>query len=127
MLNIYSNKVLLFLAAGLGCYACYFLRTEFGVSPVLASVLVCLLASFVSFFRALKTLNVSIMQAVYAGSFTGMISLHHIKNSVDICILCALVGASFLVCSPFCKGFGGKLGAVAFLASVVFYGLRYSL
>ena len=62
--------------------------------------------------------------AIYTGSFAAMCSLELFDSVVDILMLSLLTGISFIFFSPHFKGFGGKLGAIGFVASVAFVSLK---
>lgn len=56
--------------------------------------------------------------AIYCGSFAGMTSVN-VFNIQEIFLLAFLAGLVFFLTKPIFKGFGGKLGTVAFVSSVL--------
>jgi len=117
--KVNQRQILLnFIFCSLGCYCCYFLQNNFSISNVLASILVGLAGSFLpkaKIYDANKAIA-----SIYSGSFASMCSLSYFESFVDVIILCALVGFYFTVLSPFFRGYGGKLGSIAFFSSLSF-------
>lgn len=114
-----------FLCFFLGCFLCFLLHTKIEMSAVMASCLVGLLGTFIplSSFGNVKNLQ----NAIYAGSFAGMCSAGVLNHYSQI-ILLSLLGASFyLLTLDLFKGFGGKLGAIAFISVSLVYLLKGSL
>lgn len=105
-----------FTAFFLACYSCYILQFDFHFSPVFASATVGFLGSFLE--------KKDLHTVIYAGSFAGMCSLKYLSAPQYI-VFISLVGAGlYLVTKPHAKGFGGKLGTIAFLSSVILLALR---
>ena len=104
--TINSKSAYEFLAVVGGSLATYFLSKTIGLSAVLASSLVGLLAAIL--------LN-SYAVPIFCGSFVGMAS--PIAYDSYMCILIAGVcaGALFALAKGIFDGFGGKLGTIAFL------------
>lgn len=57
---------------------------------------------------------------VYTGSFAAMSSLALLSHAIDVLMLSLFVAFYFKVISPYFRGFGGKLGSVAFISVVSF-------
>jgi hypothetical protein len=100
-----------------GCLGCIGMRLYAGLSPVLASALVGLLATF------LPDSKKRVHAAVYAGTFAGMGSLELLTGPVPILILSVAGAGVFVLTISRFDGIGGKLGAIAFVASAILYGL----
>ncbi|MGH1467560.1 MAG: hypothetical protein ACRBBP_01595 [Bdellovibrionales bacterium] len=111
---------LIIISCSLGFYACIFLQA-FDVPPVLSSVLVGLAGSFLPTSK--KYSSKELIACIYTGSFAAM-SASPLSLKIEFIILPILISASYLIFSRFCRGFGGKLGTIAFLATVSFTFLK---
>ncbi|MDD0852043.1 hypothetical protein HBN50_03000 [Halobacteriovorax sp. GB3] len=122
MLKRFIIKLLCFFC---GCSLCFVLHTKFDVSAVVAS---CIVGLFGTFIPLSKLGNVKdIQNAVYAGSFAGMCSAGVLTHFSQIFFL-SLLGASFyLLTIDLFKGYGGKLGTIAFISVSLVYLLKGSL
>jgi len=63
-------------------------------------------------------------EAIFAASFAGMSSFHIVKRRFAKSLVGLISGMVFLVATPFFQGFGGKLGTIAFVAMMIYLGLR---
>ena len=100
---------LTFLAFYLACLSCWFLQTSFGMSPVLSAAIVGFLGSFVSVFASV----------IYAGAFAGMCSHEYLSSHLHIVFISLSGSAIYILSKPYLNGFGGKLGVIAFLSSLL--------
>ena len=116
--------LLKFTAFFLGCYSCFLLQTEAGLSPVLASALTGFAGSFLHFpaFFERKGLH----SAIYAGTFAGMCSHSLISSTLHVVILSLIGAATYLLAQPHLNGFGGKLGTISFISSILFLIASYA-
>ena len=106
-----------FLAFYLACLLCYTLQTQFGFSPVLSSSLIGFVGSFYWFSSEIE--KSGIHAVIYAGSFAGMAHTDYLKGSGQIFFI-SLIGTSlYMWTRPHLSGFGGKLGTVAFVATMI--------
>ena len=116
----YKNvKVFLakFLAFYLSCLLCYTLQTQFGLSAVLSSALIGFVGSFYWFSGEIE--KSGIHAVIYAGSFAAMAQLEYLSGPGHI-LLISLIGTSlYLWSKPHLSGFGGKLGTVAFVTTII--------
>lgn len=85
-----------------------------GLSPVVASCIVGLLGALLGYWISSE----DIPMVVFAGSFVGMTAVS--IASFPIILLAGITcGIIYLLSEPIFVGFGGKLGATAFVSLVV--------
>jgi len=65
------------------------------------------------------------LPALYTGSFAAMMPLPSTAIWAYLCTLSILTGVLFIFALPFFNGHGGKLGSIAFLASLLFLGMGF--
>ena len=111
-----------FLFCSLGLFGCFFLQKEFELSPILSSSVIGFVGSFIpnlSKFDSKQAIN-----SVYVGTFSAMGASVYYFSSSSLIILCLLTSLSFYLFNSYGKtigqGFGGRLGTIAFVASLVF-------
>ena len=97
------------LAFYLACLSCWLLQTSIGMSPVLSAALVGFLGSFVSVFASV----------IYAGAFAGMCSHEYLSGHFHIVFISLAGSVIYILSKPYLNGFGGKLGVIAFLSSLL--------
>lgn len=114
-MRLYSLKLAAFFG---GCVTCYLLQVKAGIAPAMAAALTGLVGSFIHLpkFYERKGLHA----AIYSGSFAGMCSPELIKHPMHLVYLSVIGTAIYLLLKPKFLGFGGKLGAVSFIASFLF-------
>lgn len=113
-LKVFTAK---FLAFYLSCLLCYTLQTKFGFSPVLSSALIGFVGSFYWFSSEIE--KSGIHAVIYAGSFAGMAQVEYLSGPGHI-LLISLIGTSLYLWSrPHLSGFGGKLGTIAFITTII--------
>ncbi|QDK42278.1 hypothetical protein DOM21_12660 [Bacteriovorax stolpii] len=118
-INPKTTKVFVtkFLAFYLSCLLCYTLQTRFGFSPVLSSALIGFVGSFYWFSKDIE--KSGIHAVIYAGSFAGMAHTEYLSGPGHIFFI-SLIGTSLYLWSrPHLSGFGGKLGTVAFVTTII--------
>lgn len=109
--------IIKFFAFYLACLTCTTLQSSFGFSPVLASALVGFTGSFYHFSSWVEKRGIHAV--IYAGSFAGMCSQENLSGHEHI-VFISLVGAGlYLISKPHLNGFGGKLGTIAFVSSIL--------
>lgn len=96
-----------------GVFITYSLNHFLSVSVVLASTLVGLLGGLF-----LKKYQV----ALYCGSFAGMVSLS-LFGFVEVSILSLVCAFIYIMTKPLFKGYGGKLGTIAFMSSLIVHSI----
>ena len=112
-MNVFLLK---FLSFYLGCFSCVLLQTQFRLSAVLSAALVGFIGSFYSFSRIVP--KEKIRAVIYAGAFAGMCAPEHLIRHEYILLISILGTLIYLVGRPHFNGFGGKLGAIAFISSL---------
>ena len=96
--------------AALGVVLTIFLSHELDISAVLASSAVGMAG-----FLLIKKYSI----AIYCGSFAGMISTE-LVISYDVLLVALICGFVILFLKPVYRGIGGKLGTMAFIATLLF-------
>ena len=100
-----------------GCVGCYVLQRDIGFSAVLASALLGFLCTFIPLPQNFE--RKGIHAAFFTGTFAGM-SSPQILNDHPRVLLASLVGTMiYFAMKPRLVGIGGKMGAVAFLSSLL--------
>ncbi len=97
------------------------LLQNLGASAVLASITTGLIGSFLPTSR--KYDSKELIACIYTGSFAAM-GGSTLVHKAHFIMLPFLVSTSYLVFSRFYRGFGGKLGSIAFLASASLFLLK---
>lgn len=100
----------IFLSVFLGTLCTYFMNHSLGFGPVIASSLIGLIASF---------LLPSMAVPIYCGSFAGMVSHLLVSENSAIIIIALFTGILYVIASETFKGYGGKLGATAYFATLL--------
>lgn len=93
----------------LSVFLTYSIVHFFGLSAVLASSFIGFIGYFI--FRKYEV-------PIYCGSFAGMVSIA-LFNYFEVGILAILCAFIFLLTKPLFTGYGGKLGTIAFLSSLI--------
>ena len=90
-----------------------FLLQRYGVSAVVASSLVGLLGALIGFLIS----NTYLPAVVFVGSFVGMTALH--MGSLPLIIVAGVsAGLLYSVSLDILPGYGGRLGTIAFVATL---------
>lgn len=106
-----------FFAFYVGCFLCVFLQKEFSFSPVLASALVGFGGTFYHFSKL--TEKSGIHAVIYSGSFAGMCSFENLPTHLHVFNISIIGTLFYFLLRPHLAGFGGKLGVIALLSSLV--------
>lgn len=96
---------------------CFHLQAHFKLTAVLSAAITGLIGSFIPGNRFIEKIHIE--SAIYSGAFVAMDSrlLHAGPYYV---IIASFIGASlYFLMTPFFKGFGGKLGTIAFLSCTI--------
>ncbi|WP_025609092.1 hypothetical protein [Pontibacter actiniarum] len=105
----------------LGAVLTFYISTSVGLGPVIAAGTVGTFASFAPWLNSRSALLKEAPAAAYCGAFVGM-SSPHVAGSVLFIIFASLVAGLLLVFSKnIFRGFGGKLGTIAFGGVAVTY------
>lgn len=99
-----------------GVFFTYVLIAQFNIPPVLSSALAGLVGSifFINSLNAFKEFGI----AIYCGSFIGMGS---VLTSTELLLAGAIATIILILSSNVFKGYGGKLGFIAYISSVLTY------
>lgn len=99
----------------LGLLTCFYLNALYGLSVILISCVTTLLIDF--------SLNDQkrITSPFYCGSFAGMISSSLLKDDLHLLALGICSVVVYQISKKFFIGFGGKLGSIAFVSSMLSY------
>lgn len=106
-----------FVAFYAGCFFCIYLQKEFQLSPVLASSLVGFAGSFYQFSKIVE--KSGIHAVIYSGSFAGMCSLDNLPTHLHVFTISIIGTLFYFLLKSHLTGFGGKLGVIALLSSLV--------
>ncbi|MCK4551633.1 MAG: hypothetical protein KAU02_01855 [Tenericutes bacterium] len=96
-----------------GVFATYSISHFFGVSVVIGSSVIGLLGHF--FARKYEV-------AIYCGSFAGMVSIV-IFGFLEVLVLALTCAFIYILTKPLLKGYGGKLGTIAFMSSLIVHSI----
>lgn len=115
-MNLLQNKnIKTMLALVIGAYVTFFINHQFGLGGVLASSGVGLAGAYLFKKYAI---------AIYCGSFVGMACNIVFSNPLSFLLAGSIAGTLFVISQHLFKGYGGKLGFMAFcgtlLSSVIF-------
>ncbi len=114
-MRLYALKLLAFFS---GCLMCFSLQKA-GITPALASALTGFSGSFLHFPKMYE--KKGLHAAIYSGSFAGMCSAELVQHPLHLFFLSLIGTAVYLFMKTRVLGFGGKLGAVSFVASGFFF------
>lgn len=106
----------------MACYTCNLLQTSYKFSPVLAAATVGFTGSFYHFSKWVE--KQGIHAVIYAGAFAGMCSPEYLSSPQYVFLVSFIGAALYLISKPHLKGFGGKLGTIAFISTVFLVALR---
>jgi hypothetical protein len=107
-LSLYFGKFIVFY---LGCFCCWYLQRAHALSPYLAAAAVGFVGSFWP--------TPGPRAAAYSGAFAAMCSVAYLSDVWHVLYISILGTALYFILKPRMTGFGGKLGVVAFLASLI--------
>lgn len=108
-----ATSVLIIIGGILGALGTFQLQ-KVGVSPVVASCSIGLLGALIGYWMNSEDLAM----VIFAGTFVGMTTVS--IASFPIMLLAGLAcGILYLLAEPIFVGYGGKLGAIAFISVVV--------
>ena len=95
-----------------GFYACLFLRESFLLSAIVSSALVGIAGSFLPFDKEIE-------QIIYCASFAAMSASYSFSETSIILFLPLILYIVFKLFKTSFLGFGGKLGAMAFVSNLI--------
>ncbi len=111
-----------FSAFFIACYCCSLLQTEYAFSSVLAAATVGFIGSFYHFSRWVE--KQGIHAVIYAGAFAGMCSQEYLSSAQYVLLVSFIGAALYLITLPHFKGFGGKLGTIAFISTLFLVAIK---
>lgn len=111
--HVLNIDALDFVFCALGVLATFSLVHWLGISAVLASASLGLVG-----YGVVRKYQVPI----YCGSFAGMVSTS-MFDFVEVGVLAAVAAVIFVLTKPLFAGYGGKLGTVAFMSSLITFSL----
>ena len=113
----FARRFLLnFLALYLGCATCFWLRTGWGWSPILAAAALGVAVTFVPLPARIDLKRVQIVFCT--GTFIGMSSPQIFSGPRPLLEVSLLGAVLCVLAEPYLKGIGGRMGFIAFLATV---------
>ncbi len=104
-----KSSLFSFLGLVIGALLTYTLAHDFGLGAVVAACLVGVFANLL--FREYEV-------PVYCGAFVGMSSTGLFFSHFELLIAAIIAGLVFIIVGNVFKGFGGKLGTVAFIGTL---------
>ncbi len=107
-----------FAAFALGCVGCFALRS-YGLSSISASAGLGLFATVLPSIQGVDRRRIH--ATVYAGTFAGMGSLELYQEPTLLAALVMLGALVYWFARPSFIGIGGKLGTIAFAASLLLF------
>ena len=119
MLEINSDnnkeRLVIIIMATIGTLATHLLSKHLQIDTVTSASIVGIISGLTSYILA-KEKCYRYSEAIYCGTFTGMTSLMFFTNGIDALIAGIVTGIVFVLSLNIFKGFGGKLGSIAFLS-----------
>lgn len=108
-----TTSILIIIGGCLGAIGAFQLQKA-GLSPVVASCLVGLLGAVIGAWLNSE----DIAMVIFAGSFVGMTTVS--IASFPLMLLAGVAcGVLYLLAEPYFVGYGGKLGAIAFISTAI--------
>lgn len=102
-----------------GCFLCRYFQLDWAISPVIASASIGLIGTFIKIPSLYDTHGLH--SAIYAGSFAGMCSTTILSSYNETFILSLILTILYFFTRKMATGFGGKLGTLAFVSSLIFF------
>lgn len=117
----YATYLMCTIGCIFGVWACLYLQIKYSLSSVLSAALV---GFFGSWLPSSKNYDYKkVIAALYTGTFSGMCSFQLFPDGGLIFLLGILTSIFYFLLADFFRGFGGKLGTIAFCSSLFFVGL----
>lgn len=115
--NRMLTTILIIIGGCLGALGTFQLQ-KVGLSPVVASCVIGLLGALTGYLMK----NEDLAMVIFAGSFVGMTTVS--IASLPIMLIAGLAcGILYVLTEPIFVGYGGKLGAIAFVSVAIVLGL----
>lgn len=105
-----KHDLSVFISVFLGTICAYLINHSFSLGPVVASSLIGLIGGL---------LVPSLAVPIYCGSFAGMVSSLLVYDTQSVMTVALFAGLFYVMGSETFKGFGGKLGATAYFATLL--------
>jgi hypothetical protein len=109
----------IFLAIFFGCASSWWLQQRFYLSSILCCALLGLAASLLPKKYFNQSLNYPSL--IYLGSFIAMSSRALLPGMIDVLLASSLATGIFYWTKSLCVGWGGRLGSIAFIASLILW------
>lgn len=97
-----------------GALLAFYINIQIALGPVIAAASVGTIASFIPLLNKKSKLIQEVPAAVYCGAFVGMSSQNVAGNFMFILLASVVAGLLLVFSKNIFRGFGGKLGTVAF-------------
>ncbi|UOF01537.1 hypothetical protein [Bdellovibrio reynosensis] len=121
-LRFFELWVLKFISLLGGCLTCFYFQSQWGFNPVTAAALTGLIGSFIPDTKKIESAHIH--ATVYIGAFIAMGSKVVMAGFPQILFVSILGTTIYFFISPYIKGFGGRMGFVAFISSILGFALR---
>jgi hypothetical protein len=106
----------------LGCWFCFYLQSEHQLAAVVAAALTGLLGTFIPENKRIESTHIH--ANIYMGAFVAMGSKVVSAGPWQI-LLVSFIGSSiYFFMTSYFKGFGGRLGSIAFISSLLGIAMR---
>jgi hypothetical protein len=109
----------IFLAIFFGCASSWWLQQRFHLSAILCSAVLGLIASLLP--KKFNTKSLHYSSLIYLGSFIAMSSPTILPGVLHLLLASAIATAITIWSSSVCIGLGGRLGSIAFIASLILW------
>lgn len=117
--ELWFYKFVTFLA---GCYFCFYLQAQFQWTAVVAAAFTGLLGTFIPQTKRIESVHVH--ANIYMGAFVAMGSKVVSAGPWEILLVSIIGSTVYFALTPHLKGFGGRLGAIAFISSLLGIAMR---
>ena len=115
------NIILIFLCTFIGIYLTSYLIPVLDSSVYVSALLGTVFGGLFLLFHNKAKIKFDWLACLYLGSFVGMISIALYKDILLVGLLALICVAAFYATKRMAVGYGGKLGTIAFLVSLIFY------
>ena len=105
-----------------GCWFCFYLQSKWHLSSVLASALIGFLATLIP--RNPRLDQAHVQATVYTGTFVAMGSQINQAWGWQLLLVSAVGTSIYFIVDKHLKGLGGKMGAIAFISTLLSLILR---
>lgn len=117
----YTTQIMCAFACILGVWVCLFLQIKYSLSSVLSAALVGFIGSWLP--SSVNYDHKKVIAALYTGTFSAMCTSQLFTNIGLIASLGIITSIFYFLLADYFRGFGGKLGTIAFCSSLFFVSL----